>query len=132
LNQGAIRGWDRQRPYYFGFITKLAGHYDIDMDLPWNQLPSTQQALVLNGSGKEKIDFSYVDERGRKQNRIMVFEGVLPYLERRYRETESNLVRDDLSQYLSNSACDVCSGSRLNELSRNVKVASCTLPQVTQ
>ena len=132
LNQGAIRGWDRQRPYYFGFITKLAGHYDIDMDLPWNQLPSTQQALVLNGSGKEKIDFSYVDERGRKQNRIMVFEGVLPYLERRYRETESNLVRDDLSQYLSNAACDVCSGSRLNELSRNVKVASCTLPQVTQ
>ena len=132
LNQGAIRGWDRQRPYYFGFITKLAGHYDIDMDLPWNQLPSTQQALVLNGSGKEKIDFSYVDERGRKQNRIMVFEGVLPYLERRYRETESNLVRDDLSQYLSNAACDVCSGSRLNELSRNVKVATCTLPQVTQ
>ncbi len=132
LNQGAIRGWDRQRPYYFGFITKLSGHYDIDMDLPWNQLPSTQQALVLNGSGKEKIDFSYVDERGRKQNRIMAFEGVLPYLERRYRETESNLVRDDLSQYLSNAACDVCSGSRLNELSRNVKVASCTLPQVTQ
>lgn len=132
LNQGAIRGWDRQRPYYFGFITKLSGHYDIDMDLPWNQLPSTQQALVLNGSGKEKIDFSYVDERGRKQNRIMVFEGVLPYLERRYRETESNLVRDDLSQYLSNAACDVCSGSRLNELSRNVRVASCTLPQVTQ
>lgn len=132
LNQGAIRGWDRQRPYYFGFITKLSGHYDIDMDLPWNQLPSTQQALVLNGSGKEKIDFSYVDERGRKQNRIMAFEGVLPYLERRYRETESNLVRDDLSKYLSNAACDVCHGSRLNELSRNVRVATCTLPQVTQ
>lgn len=132
LSQGAIRGWDRQRPYYFGFITKLSGHYDIDMDLPWHQLPKTQQDIVLNGSGKEKIDFSYVDERGRKQNRIMVFEGVLPYLERRYRETESNLVRDDLSQYLSNAACDVCHGSRLNELSRNVKVADCTLPQVTQ
>ncbi len=132
LSQGAIRGWDRQRPYYFGFITKLSGHYDIDMDLPWHQLPKTQQEIVLNGSGKEKIDFSYVDERGRKQNRIMVFEGVLPYLERRYRETESNLVRDDLSQYLSNAACDVCHGSRLNELSRNVKVADCTLPQVTQ
>ena len=132
LSQGAIRGWDRQRPYYFGFITKLSGHYDIDMDMPWHQLPKTQQDIVLNGSGKEKIDFSYVDERGRKQNRIMVFEGVLPYLERRYRETESNLVRDDLSQYLSNAACDVCHGSRLNELSRNVKVADCTLPQVTQ
>ncbi|RYZ84727.1 MAG: excinuclease ABC subunit UvrA, partial [Moraxellaceae bacterium] len=99
---------------------------------PWQALPKTQQALILNGSGKEKIDFSYVDERGRKQHRVMVFEGVLPYLERRYRETESNLVRDDLSQYLSNAACDVCSGSRLNELSRNVKVATCTLPQVTQ
>lgn len=132
LNQGAIRGWDRQRPYYFGFITKVSAHYDIDMDCPWQALPKTQQALILNGSGKEKIDFSYVDERGRKQHRVMVFEGVLPYLERRYRETESNLVRDDLSQYLSNAACDVCSGSRLNELSRNVKVATCTLPQVTQ
>ena len=132
LSQGAIRGWDRQRPYYFSFINKLSGHYDIDMELPWHQLPKTQQDIVLNGSGKEKIDFSYVDERGRKQNRIMAFEGVLPYLERRYRETESNLVRDDLSQYLSNAACDVCSGSRLNELSRNVRVADCTLPQVTQ
>ncbi len=132
LNQGAIRGWDRQRPYYFGFITKLSAHYDIDMDAPWQALPKTQQNLVLNGSGKEKIDFSYVDERGRKQHRVMVFEGVLPYLDRRYRETESNLVRDDLSQYLSNAACDACDGSRLNELSRNVKVVNCTLPEVTR
>lgn len=131
LNQGAIRGWDRQRPYYFGFITKLAGHYGIDLDTAWQSLPSTQQAIVLNGSGKEKIDFSYVDERGRKQHRVMVFEGVLPYLDRRYRETESNLVRDDLAQYLSNAACDACKGSRLNELARNVKVVNCTLPEVT-
>lgn len=131
LNQGAIRGWDRQRPYYFGFITKLAGHYGIDLDAAWQSLPSNQQAIVLNGSGKEKIDFSYVDERGRKQHRVMVFEGVLPYLDRRYRETESNLVRDDLAQYLSNAACDACGGSRLNELARNVKVVNCTLPEVT-
>lgn len=80
---------------------------------------------------KKKLTFLMSMNIGHKQNRIMVFEGVLPYLGRRYRETESNLVRDDLSQYLSNAACDVCSGSRLNELSRNVKVASCTLPQVT-
>lgn len=132
LNQGAIRGWDRQRPYYFGFITKLAAHYNIDMDAPWHSLPAQQQNLVLNGSGKEKIDFSYVDERGRKQHRVMVFEGVLPYLERRYRETESNLVRDDLAQYLSNAACNECGGSRLNELARNVKVVNCTLPEVTR
>lgn len=132
LNQGAIRGWDRQRPYYFGFITKLAAHYNIDMDAPWHSLPAQQQNLVLNGSGKEKIDFSYVDERGRKQHRVMVFEGVLPYLERRYRETESNLVRDDLAQYLSNAACNECGGSRLNELARNVKVVNCTLSEVTR
>ncbi|RYY79794.1 MAG: excinuclease ABC subunit UvrA [Moraxellaceae bacterium] len=131
LNQGAIKGWDRQRPYYFGFITKIAGHYGIDLDAAWQSLPSNQQAIVLNGSGKEKIDFSYVDERGRKQHRVMVFEGVLPYLDRRYRETESNLVRDDLAQYLSNAACDACGGSRLNELARNVKVVNCTLPEVT-
>lgn len=132
LNQGAIKGWDRQRPYYFGFITKLAGHYDIDLNAPWHTLPKNQQNIVLNGSGKEKIDFSYVDERGRKQHRVMVFEGVLPYLDRRYRETESNLVRDDLAQYLSNAACDACAGSRLNELARNVKVVNCTLPEVTK
>ncbi|TEU26806.1 excinuclease ABC subunit UvrA [Alkanindiges illinoisensis] len=132
LNQGAIKGWDRQRPYYFGFITKLAGHYDIDLNTPWHTLPKNQQNIVLNGSGKEKIDFSYVDERGRKQHRVMVFEGVLPYLDRRYRETESNLVRDDLAQYLSNAACDACGGSRLNELARNVKVVNCTLPEVTK
>ncbi|WP_026471775.1 excinuclease ABC subunit UvrA [Alkanindiges illinoisensis] len=132
LNQGAIKGWDRQRPYYFGFITKLSAHYDIDMNAPWHTLPKNQQNIVLNGSGKEKIDFSYVDERGRKQHRVMVFEGVLPYLDRRYRETESNLVRDDLAQYLSNAACDACGGSRLNELARNVKVVNCTLPEVTK
>lgn len=73
-----------------------------------------------------------MDERGRKQHRVMVFEGVLPYLDRRYRETESNLVRDDLAQYLSNAACDACGGSRLNELARNVKVVNCTLPEVTR
>ncbi|ONG38515.1 excinuclease ABC subunit A [Alkanindiges hydrocarboniclasticus] len=132
LNQGAIKGWDRQRPYYFGFITKLAGHYDIDLNTPWQQLSEAHKKLILNGSGKEKIDFSYVDERGRKQHRVMVFEGVLPYLDRRYRETESNLVRDDLAQYLSNAACDACGGSRLNELARNVKVVNCTLPEVTR
>ena len=132
LNQGAIKGWDRQRPYYFGFITKLSAHYGIDMDAPWQQLSDAHKKLILNGSGKEKIDFSYVDERGRKQHRVMVFEGVLPYLDRRYRETESNLVRDDLAQYLSNAACDACGGSRLNELARNVKVVNCTLPEVTK
>lgn len=132
LNQGAIRGWDRQRPYYFSQLSKLSAHYSIDMDQAWQLLSKEHKDFILNGSGKEKIDFSYIDERGRKQTRIQAFEGVLPYLERRYRETESNLVRDDLSQYLSNAACNACGGARLNEISRHVKVAQRTLPEITQ
>ena len=81
----------------------------------------------LYGTGKEKVDLSYIDERGRKHNRIQPFEGILPHLERRYRETESNYVRDDLAQYLSNAACDACGGSRLNEISRHVRVKDKTI-----
>jgi excinuclease ABC subunit A len=132
LNEGAIRGWDRQRLYYFGILGKVAAHFSIDMDTAWHALDKTKQNYILNGSGKEKIDFSYVDERGRRHSRVQAFEGVLPYLERRYKETESNLVRDDLAQYLSNAACDACGGSRLNEISRHVKVANCTLPEITK
>ncbi len=132
INQGVIRGWDRQRPYYFSQLTKVADHYSIDMDQPWQAISKEHKALLLNGSGKEKIDFSYIDERGRKQNRVQPFEGILPYLERRYRDTESNLVRDDLAQYLSNAACNACNGSRLNEIARHVKVAQRTLPEITR
>lgn len=132
VNQGVIRGWDRQRPYYFSQLTKVADHYSIDMDQPWHAISKEHKALILNGSGKEKIDFSYIDERGRRQTRVQPFEGILPYLERRYRETESNLVRDDLAQYLSNAACSACNGSRLNEIARHVKVAQRTLPEITR
>ncbi len=130
LNQGAIRGWDKQRPYYFNMLATVARHYAIDLDTPWQALGTAQQTILLNGSGRDKIDFHYTDERGRDQKRTMVFEGVLPYLERRYRETESNLVRDELAQYLSNAACDACHGSRLNEIARHVKVAEVTLPEI--
>jgi len=132
LNQGAIRGWDKQRPYYFRMLTTVAEHYQIDMDAPWQALSETQQDIILQGSGRDKIDFHYTDERGRSQKRTMVFEGVLPYLERRYKETESNLVRDELAQYLSNAPCDVCHGSRLNEIARHVKVADVALPEIVQ
>ncbi len=132
LNQGAIRGWDKQRPYYFRMLTTVAEHYQIDMDAPWQSLDETKQGIILQGSGRDKIDFHYTDERGRNQKRTMVFEGVLPYLERRYKETESNLVRDELAQYLSNAPCDVCAGSRLNEIARNVKVADVALPEIVQ
>ncbi|KAF7277581.1 hypothetical protein GWI33_006493, partial [Rhynchophorus ferrugineus] len=132
ISQGAIRSWDRQRPYYYTILQKVAEHFSIPMDHPWNELNKAQQKIILQGSGKEKIDLSYVDERGRKHNRIMPFEGVLPYLERRYRETESNYVRDDLAQYLSNAACSECGGSRLNEISRHVRVLDKTIANITQ
>ena len=132
ISQGAIRGWDRQRPYYYSMIEKVAAHFGYSLDTPWNELDPETQKKFLYGTGKEKVDLSYVDERGRKHNRVMAFEGVLPHLERRYRETESNYVREDLAQYLSNAACDVCDGSRLNEISRNVKILDKTIAQITK
>lgn len=132
ISQGAIRGWDRQRPYYYSMLEKVAAHYELSLDTAWNQLDSATQKKFLYGTGKDKIDLSYTDERGRYYKRIIAFEGVLPHLERRYRETESNYVRDDLAQYLSNAACDACGGSRLNEISRNVRVKDKTIAQVTQ
>ncbi len=132
ISQGAIRGWDRQRRYYYSMLQKVAAHYDYSLDTPWKDLGKDIQKKFLYGTGREKIDLSYVDERGRHHNRVMPFEGVLPHLERRYRETESNYVRDDLSQYLSNAACDVCDGSRLNEISRNVKILDHTISQITR
>ncbi|WP_168418949.1 excinuclease ABC subunit UvrA [Acinetobacter towneri] len=132
ISQGAIRGWDRQRPYYYSMLEKVAAHYELSLETAWNQLDSTTQKKFLYGTGKDKIDLSYTDERGRHHKRVIAFEGVLPHLERRYRETESNYVRDDLAQYLSNAACDACGGSRLNEISRNVRVKDKTIAQITQ
>ena len=132
ISQGAIRGWDRQRPYYYSMLEKVAAHYELSLETAWNQLDSATQKKFLYGTGKDKIDLSYTDERGRHHKRVIAFEGVLPHLERRYRETESNYVRDDLAQYLSNAACDACGGSRLNEISRNVRVKDKTIAQITQ
>ncbi|WP_284879754.1 excinuclease ABC subunit UvrA [Acinetobacter variabilis] len=132
ISQGAIRGWDRQRPYYYGMLQKVAEHFGFSLEMPWNELDANTKKKFLYGTGKEKIDLSYIDERGRRHNRVMPFEGILPHLERRYRETESNYVRDDLAQYLSNAACDACDGSRLNEISRNVKILDKTIADVTR
>ncbi len=132
INQGAIRGWDRQRPYYFHLVSTVADHVGIDRTMPWNLLSAAHQNALLTGTGKEKIHFDYTDDRGRRQSRVQTFEGVLPYLERRYRETESQLVRDELSQYLSNAPCEACHGSRLNDIARHVRVADTTLPQIMQ
>ncbi|WP_312310095.1 excinuclease ABC subunit UvrA [Acinetobacter variabilis] len=132
ISQGAIRGWDRQRPYYYGMLQKVAEHFGFSLETPWNELDANTKKKFLYGTDKEKIDLSYIDERGRRHNRVMPFEGILPHLERRYRETESNYVRDDLAQYLSNAACDACDGSRLNEISRNVKILDKTIADVTR
>lgn len=132
IQQGAIRGWEKQRSYYFTMLQKVGEHFGIPLDVAWNDLTTKQQKIILHGSGKEKLDLSYTDERGRFHQRMIPFEGVLPYFERRYRETESNFIRDDLAQYLANSACSECDGSRLNEISRHVKVLDKTISQITQ
>ena len=132
LNQGAINGWDKRHSYYFGLLTTVCNHYDIDMDTPWNELPKKIQNIILNGSGKDKIEFNFTDERGRKTRKTTPFEGVLPYLERRYAKTQSNLVRDELSKYLADTTCNVCDGARLSEIPRNVRIDEQTIADIVK
>ncbi|HCT73312.1 MULTISPECIES: excinuclease ABC subunit UvrA [Psychrobacter] len=132
LNQGAINGWDKRHAYYFGLLSTVCKHFKIDMDMPWQDLSKEQQDLIMNGSGKEKLTFNFTDERGRKTNKTVPFEGVLPYLERRYAKTQSNLVRDELAKYLADTTCNVCDGARLNEISRNVRVDDQTIADIVK
>src|SRR5690606_11581433 len=112
-------------------ITSLAKHYRFDVDLPWQLLPEEIRAIVLHGSGKEAINLVYVGENGRKYQRKHAFEGILPNLERRYRETESAAVREELARYISQRPCPECGGQRLNRAARNVFVAERNLPSLT-
>ncbi|WP_201509040.1 excinuclease ABC subunit UvrA [Psychrobacter alimentarius] len=132
LNQGAINGWDKRHAYYFGLLSTVCKHFKIDMDAPWHDLPKAQQDIIMHGSGKEKLTFNFTDERGRKTNKTVPFEGVLPYLERRYAKTQSNLVRDELAKYLADTTCNVCDGARLNEISRNVRVDDQTIADIVK
>nr|WP_317198780.1 excinuclease ABC subunit UvrA [uncultured Psychrobacter sp.] len=132
LNQGAINGWDKRHSYYFGLLSTVCKHFKIDMDTPWQDLSKQQQDLIMHGSGKEKLTFNFTDERGRKTNKTIPFEGVLPYLERRYAKTQSNLVRDELAKYLADTTCNVCDGARLNEISRNVRVDEQTIAEIVK
>jgi len=132
LNQGAINGWDKRHAYYFGLLSTVCKHFKIDMDAPWQDLTKEQQDLIMHGSGKEKLTFNFTDERGRKTNKTVPFEGVLPYLERRYAKTQSNLVRDELAKYLADTTCNVCDGARLNEISRNVRVDDQTIAEIVK
>ena len=130
LAQGAIRGWDRRNLYYFHMLNSIADHYGFDIDKPWNKLAKKHRQVVLYGSGEEQIDFSYVNDRGDVFSRTHSFEGVIPNLERRFRDTDSNSVRDELSKYLSTTSCSDCKGTRLREAARNVFIDEKTLPDI--
>lgn len=130
LSAGAVRGWDRRNTYYFQLIHSLAAHYGFDVDTPWNQLDEKAREAVLYGSGDTKIAFTYISEGGTRHQRRHRFEGVLPNLERRYRETESPAVREELRKYISERPCVECGGTRLNAAARNVFVADRALPEV--
>ena len=132
LAGGAIRGWDRRTTYYYQMIQSLAKHYDFDVEKPFNELPKKLQDVVLNGSGKEKIDFFYQNSRGMQIRKTHRFEGVLPNLERRYRETESSAVREELSKFLNSHACPECEGTRLNRAARHVFINNHSLPEITR
>ncbi len=131
LAAGAVRGWDRRNAYYFQLIMSLARHYAFAVDTPWNELPEAIQHAVLYGSGDELISFTYLTEAGGRTQRKHRFEGILPNLERRYRETESPMVREELSKYISHRPCPECEGQRLNKAARHVLVAGRNLPSIT-
>ena len=131
LAGGAIRGWDRRNAYYFQLIKCLAQHYEFDIETPFAELPKKLREIVLYGSGKEKIQFRYVSGQGRSMTRRHRFEGIIPNMERRYRETESTTVREELAKYLSTQPCPQCDGTRLNRAARNVFVASMNLAQIS-
>ena len=131
LSNGAVRGWDRRNAHYFQLILSLAAHYGFDVDAPWQTLPADVQKAILFGSGKDKIAFRYLTERGGKVTREHPFEGIVPNLERRYKETESAAVREELAKYISDQPCPACEGQRLNRSARNVFVADHALPSLT-
>ena len=122
LASGAIRGWDRRNQFYFQLLQSLSKHIGFDIDRPFAKLVERVQNLILNGSGAEKIPFTYLSDRGKPTVREHVFEGIIPNLERRYRETDSVMVREELSKYLNNKPCPECGGTRLRREARFVKV----------
>ncbi|MDR9468272.1 excinuclease ABC subunit UvrA [Marinospirillum sp.] len=132
LAEGVIKGWDRRNIYYFGLLKHVSLHYDFALETPWKELPKKIQQILLHGSGREEIDFSYSSDRGRQVIKAHPFEGVIPNLERRYRETDSQNLREELAKLLTTHVCPSCNGSRLKEASRNVFVGEVNLPEVVK
>jgi excinuclease ABC subunit A len=136
LPAGAIRGWDKRNAYYFQLISSLADHYHFELDTPFQDLPADIQHIILHGSGKEEIEFRYFGPHGRRDGgtyttRSHAFEGILPNMDRRYHETDSNVVREELAKYLNTRPCPDCGGTRLAQGPRHVFVAEKNLPELT-
>src|SRR5690606_18434113 len=131
LASGAIKGWDRRNQFYYQLLASLASHYDFDLDTPFEQLPANIREIILHGSGNEKIMFSYLNENSTRNYRKHTFEGIVPNLERRYRETESVTVREELAKYLNSQLCPDCTGTRLRREARHVRVAELAIYEIS-
>lgn len=132
LADGAVRGWDRRNAYYFHLIDSLAEAYGFDVETPYQDLPKSVRKVLMQGSGRKSIQFTYVGQKGQVYQKTHPFEGILNNLERRYRDTDSNSVREELMKYLSTRACPSCHGARLNEAARHVFVDDKNLSEITE
>ncbi len=132
LADGAIRGWDKKNFYYFQMLSALAEHYQFDLNTPFEQLPKKIRDIVLNGSKREQIEFKYVNDRGDIRVKRHPFEGIINNLTRRYHDTDSNSVREDLAKYISNKSCESCHGTRLKQEARNVFIQDTALPEIVE
>jgi excinuclease ABC subunit A len=130
LPGGAVRGWDRRNAYFFQMVQALARHYGFELDTPFEALAERIREVILYGSGKEAIEFRFLGERGRHRNQRKPFEGIIPNMARRYRETDSSVVREELARYLSARPCPDCGGTRLNRHARHVFIGERALPEV--
>ncbi|WP_086774532.1 excinuclease ABC subunit UvrA [Vibrio coralliirubri] len=132
IAEGAIKGWDQKNYYYFQMLTSLSEHYGFDLYAPFNSLPKKTQEIILKGSGRTEVEFKYINDRGDIRVKRHPFEGILNTLERRYRDTESNAVREDLAKYISTKSCSSCDGTRLRLEARNVFIGDTTLPEIVE
>jgi len=132
LAGGAVRGWDRRNAYYFSLLEGLAEHYGFDIEKPFKKLTKKIQKIILYGSGDDEIEFHYPSQRGTAKSRIHPFEGVIPNMERRYHDTDSSAVREELAKYLSQQECPACEGTRLNRSARHVFITDKNLPSITK
>jgi excinuclease ABC subunit A len=131
LAEGAVRGWDRRNIYYFQLLKSLAEHYGFEVDVPYNKLSKKHRDLILFGSGNTEIEFTFINDKGKTYINRKPFEGILPNMERRYRETESQMVREELAKYLNSQSCPDCGGTRLRRDARHVLIDRKNLPSIT-